>query len=201
MSAATTVVMARHATHVKQGAVLVGRQAGVPLGHKGREEARRLAARFRGQAAAAVLSSPLERARETAAAIGEALALEVTLSEALTEIDFGDWTGAAMAELDADPRWRSWNAGREAGCPPGGEPMRAAQARIVAALEGWRERYPDGRVVAVSHGDVIKAALCHLLGLSLDRWASFDVDPASLSTVVLWRGGGKVVALNERPAA
>jgi broad specificity phosphatase PhoE len=53
----------------------------------------------------------------------------------------------------------------------------------------------------VSHADVIKAALAAVLGLTLDAHDRFDIAPASLSTLVLWEGGGKVVGLNAVPAA
>jgi probable phosphoglycerate mutase len=76
--------------------------------------------------------------------------------------------------------------------------MGEAQSRIVGQIEAWRKKHPAGRVVAVSHGDIIKAAICHYLGLSLSRHDSFDIDPASCSAVVVWEGGGKVLALNAK---
>lgn len=198
---ATTVLLVRHASHGDVGRVLTGRKPGVALAESGRREAARLAEHLRGTEVDAVYASPVQRAVETAEPVAAALGLPVRPSEALDEIDFGEWTGTAFSDLAADPRWDDWNRARQDGCPPGGEPMRAVQARVAAALDAWRERHPDGRVLAVSHADVIKAALCHVLGLSLDRHAAFDVDPASVSTLVVWSGGGKVVGLNRGPAA
>ena len=201
MSAATTIVMVRHASHGHVGRRLTGRTPGVPLSEIGRAEATRLAATFAGVALQAVFSSPVQRATETAGPIAEAAGVPLGVAEALNEIDFGEWTGACFSDLERDPRWRDWNDARAGGCPPGGEPMGVVEARVAAQFEGWRRDYPDGRVVAVSHADVIKAALCGVLGLSLDRHGAFDIDPASRSTMVVWEGGAKVLGLNERVPA
>jgi probable phosphoglycerate mutase len=53
----------------------------------------------------------------------------------------------------------------------------------------------------IGPADVIKAAVCRVLGLSLDRHAAFDIDAASLSTIVAWDGGGKVLSVNAKAAA
>lgn len=197
---ATTIIMVRHGAHVHLGRVLTGRMPGVPLADEGRTQAERVASRLAGGAVAAVYSSPMERARETAEPIARALGLEVRICEALNEIDFGAWTGLAFDDLDADPRWHGWNRERAAGCPPGGEPMAAVQERACREAEAWRGRHPDATVVAVGHADVIKAVVCRFLGLSLDRHGAFEIDPASLTTLVAWEGGGKLVRLNEAAA-
>lgn len=197
---ATTIIMVRHGAHGHLGRVLTGRMPGVSLAETGRAQAERVATRLAGEAIAAVYASPTERAGETAAPIARALGLPVETSEALNEIEFGDWTGLPFEELDADPRWHAWNTGRAAGCPPGGEPMAAVQDRACRAVETWRGRHPDATVVAVSHADVIKAVVCRFLGLSLDRHDAFEIGPASLTTLVAWAGGGKVLRLNEAAA-
>jgi probable phosphoglycerate mutase len=102
-----------------------------------------------------------------------------------------------MNALDADPRWAVWNRERGSARAPGGESMAEAGGRLTAFVDGLRERHSGKACVVVSHADVIRAALCHVLGLSLDRYDRFDVDTASLSTLVVWDGGGKLVRLNE----
>lgn len=195
--AATTVCLVRHAAHDRLGRVLCGRMPDVTLGARGRAEAEALARHFSGVPVAAVLSSPLARTRETAAPIAAAVGAPVRTSEGLNEIDFGDWTGRRFDELASDPRWHDWNRARADGCPPGGEPMRAAQRRALAAVDGLRETVRDGVVVAISHADIIKAIVCGVLGLSLDRHDAFEIEPASVTTLVLWQGGGKLVSLND----
>ena len=194
-------MLIRHAAHARQGRDLVGRLPGVALGEAGRADVARLAGLVAGWPVTAVYSSPLERARETAAPIAEALDLEVRVDESLNEIDFGEWTGAGFEALENDPRWGVWNRERAAATPPGGEPMAAVRERTAAQVARWREDHPDETVLAVSHADVIKAFVCNVLDLSLDRHGSFDVDTASLTTLIAWEGGGKVVRLNERAPA
>jgi broad specificity phosphatase PhoE len=194
---ATTILLVRHAAHPLLGKVLCGRMPGVALDEAGRRQAARLGAHLASLRPAALHTSPIERAMETAGAIAEVSGLPVQACEALTEIDFGAWTGAGFAGLDGDPAWVRWNAARAVASPPNGEPMHRAQARVVAGLQRMRGAQPDGIVIAVSHADIIKAALLWCLGLTLDAHARFDIDPASISAVALWEGGGKVLWMNQ----
>ena len=171
---------------------------GVSLGETGRAQAACVAERLTGERLAAVYASPLERARETAEPIAATVATSVEIAAGLNEIDVGEWTGRSFAELESDPRWSAWNTQRDRGEAPGGERMQAVQQRAFRELETMQTRHPGERVAAVSHADVIKAAICRVLGLSLDRYHAFEIEPASVSTLVLWDGGGKLVTLNER---
>jgi broad specificity phosphatase PhoE len=194
---ATTVFLVRHAVHDRVDRVLCGRMPDVRLGAEGREQAARLAGRFAAEPIAAIYSSPLERARETTEPIAGVSGLDVQVAAGLNEIDVGEWTGRSFEELHADDRWHHWNREREAGCPPGGEPMRKVQARALGEIEGWLASHRGETVVAVSHSDVIKTVVCGVLGLSLDRYHAFEIAPASLTRLVVWPGGGKILALNE----
>jgi broad specificity phosphatase PhoE len=194
---ATTVFLVRHAVHDRVDRVLCGRMPDVRLGAEGREQAARLAGRFAAEPIAAIYSSPLERARETAEPIAGVSGLDVQVAAGLNEIDVGEWTGRGFDELHADERWHLWNRDREAGRPPGGEPMRKVQARALGEVEGWLAAHPGETLVAVSHSDVIKTVVCGVLGLSLDRYHAFEIAPASLTRLVVWPGGGKILALNE----
>ncbi len=191
-----TIHLVRHAAHGLLGRVLTGRMAGVPLSIEGMAQAGALAARFSGMEIAAVLSSPMQRARETAEPIAGALGLGVTVEAGLDEIDFGAWTGRTFAALDGQPAWHAWNRHRgSAGCP-GGETMLAAQSRAVSAVLRAGESYAGQHVVMVSHQDVLKAVLAHVLGTSLDHLARFSLDPASRSTLTLFDDGARVEAIN-----
>ena len=197
---AATVFLVRHAVHDRVDRVLCGRMPGVGLGEAGRRQAEALARRFAGEAVDAVWTSPLQRARETAEPIAARLGLPARPSDALSEIDFGAWTGQSFAALGDDPRWRRWNEARGSERPPGGESMAEAQARAAGEVERARAGHPDGRVLLVSHGDVIKAALAGVLGLSLDAHARFEISPGSVSALAVWEGGGKLLSMNEAAA-
>ena len=187
--------LVRHATHDRVGTILCGRMPGVRLGPAGHTEASALAAALAGSGAAAVLSSPRERALETAGPIAERLGLPVTIAPEIDEIDFGDWTGRSFADLDGDPDWIAWNAVRASARPPSGqgsgESMAEAGARALALLA----RQPEV-CIAVSHADVIRAVLLAILGLSTDAYDRLAVAPASISNLDLWPGGGRLVGLN-----
>ena len=192
----TTFLLIRHATNDTVGKSIAG-WSDVSLNEEGRAQAERLAGRLAGARVAALYSSPLARARETAAPLARALGLEVQTSEALGEIRFGDWTGRTLDELDRDPRWRSFNTFRSATRVPGGELMLEAQTRFVAELERLRERHPRASVAVVSHGDLIKAAVAHYAGIHLDLFQRIEIGPASASIVEVDDHGPRILLLND----
>lgn len=192
-----TVFLVRHAAHDRLGKVLCGRMPGVTLGEPGLAEADALAERLRSEPIRAVYSSPLERTLQTAAPIARALGLEVQAADALLELDFGEWAGAQFGVLQDDPRWAVWNTQRAVARPPGGESMGEVQARLNRWLDVVARRHAGETVVAVTHGDVIKAALAEALGLSLDHHDRFEVSPASISVLVAGDWGKKVWSVNE----
>jgi probable phosphoglycerate mutase len=193
----TTFFLVRHAVHDRVGSILCGRMPGVTLGAVGRAQAERLAERFVNETVAGIVTSPLERAVETAEPIAARLGLSLEPSEAIAEIDFGAWSGTSFDALSQDPRWSAWNNARSVSRPPYGETMLEAQGRIVGAMEALRSRYADRAVILVSHSDVIKAALLFHLGMPIDAYARFEVEPASISTLVVGDWGSKVLRLNE----
>jgi probable phosphoglycerate mutase len=197
---ATTVFLLRHAAHDRVADVLCGRMPGVHLGETGRRQAEALAQRFAGVGVAAVWTSPLQRARETAGPIGARLGLRARASDALCEIDFGAWTGRDFASLADDPVWEIFNSFRSGTRPPGGETMLEVQARVVGFFDELRRRHPDGHVAAVSHCDVLRSAILHYLGAPLDLFLRLEIEPASLSILELAEWGPRLILLNETAA-
>jgi broad specificity phosphatase PhoE len=193
----TRLVLARHAAHGEVGTILSGRADGCGLSAEGEAQAFRLAGLLReASRPAALWTSPRRRARETAGIVGKALGLHPEQEPLLDEIDFGAWTGRAFASLEDDPAWRSWNAQRATAQPPGGETMAEAAARVLRWIGTLPGRFPDGTVFAVTHGDVIKSALLAHLGAGLDGHWRLEIAPASISTLELWPGGGRVTGIN-----
>jgi probable phosphoglycerate mutase len=164
---------------------LAGRLPGVQLNEQGRGEAKRAAERLKSKPIRHLFSSPMERCRETAEPIARALSVPVQISEAINEVDFGAWQGAEMATLAADDRWRRWTKYRSAHRLPAGETVIGIQARVVNEMIRLRDEFPDEHLALVSHGDPIRAALCHWLGIPLDFMVRFEVAPGSVSVVVL----------------
>ena len=192
-----TLLLVRHASHGLLGRVLAGRMPGVALSAAGRAEAERLAGTLAGRGLARILSSPLERTRETAEAIAARAGLAVEVDEALNEIDCGAWTGADFARLPDDPLWERWNRERATCTMPGGEGMAAVQARALGLIRRLAASGRDETVALVTHSDVVKAVAMGVLGLSLDRHDHLVVDPASVTTLHAYGDYMRLVRLNE----
>jgi probable phosphoglycerate mutase len=193
---ATTLFLLRHAAH-DQLHRLCGRLPGIGLGPAGLDQAARLGARLRRERIEALYASPLQRCGETAAVLGQALGLTPVTAEAATEIDVGGWSGQSFAALAGAPGWDDWNEHRDTARPPGGESMAEVTARITGVMAALQARHPEGRVALVSHADVIKAAVCALLGLGIAAHARLEISPASVTACALWPGGGRLLLLND----
>lgn len=193
----TTIFFVRHGSHDRLGRVLCGRMEGVTLSAGGRREARQAGGRLASEGLVALYASPLARTRETADLIAEAVALRVTTAEELTELDYGEWSGATFEALHADPRWATWNGARGVTRPPGGESMLEVQSRVRRFVEQAVARHPDQRIAAVSHGDPIKAILALALGMPLDNLGRLEISPASISVLAAGGWGMKVFSVNE----
>lgn len=186
-----TVILVRHGrTTANASGVLAGRTAGVALDDLGRTQAAATGERLAAVPLVAVVSSPLERCKQTAAAVVSAQQgkpARVT-DKGLTECDYGEWQGRALSSLAKEPLWKTVQAQPSAAVFPGGESMTAMQARAVAAVRRRdaaleAEHGPGAVWVAVSHGDIIKSVLADALGMHLDLFQRLHVDPASVSII------------------
>ena len=121
--------------------------------------------------------------------------------EEIGEIDFGEWTGRTFDELASDTRWMQFNRVRSTAVAPGGESLAGVQQRFVGAMRTWARAYPESRIALFSHADPIKTALAHYLDLPLDLFDRLEVGLGSISVVEADAGGGRVIRLNEIPAA
>jgi broad specificity phosphatase PhoE len=192
----TTFYLVRHGACDGLGETLWGRMANVCLNEEGKTQAQRLAEQFRSVQLDAVYSSPLERALETAEAIGRSANLEVKQSAALNEIDFGDWSGKSFDALSHDEHWRRFNTQRSVTKIPGGESFLDAQARVIAELQRLSEVHKDKRVAIVSHADVIKAAVGYVAGTPVDLVQRFDISPGSVSIIAIDDYNTKLLTVN-----
>lgn len=197
----TTFHLIRHASYDLLGRVLAGRASGHSLNAIGRIEATRIAERLSTEQITTVVSSPLERARETAAPIAAAVGVAVAIEPDLNEVDFGAWTGSAFDALHHDPEWRVFNQLRSMAQIPDGETMLAVQARAVAAILRLYQQSPGGQIAVVSHGDVVKGLLAYCLGIPLDLFRRIEISPASRSVVRLNQAAVRVDGINLPPGA
>ena len=176
------MLLIRHALVDAHGLFLPGRMPGIHLNEEGRRQAAALGTALRQLPLAAVYSSPLEQALETAEALADRPG-HVTIVDELNEIDFGQWTGLPYAELD-----RQYRLGR-VHAPPRTEPdsrRRVDAQRPDARLARDRpaaSRHHGAAIAVVSHRDVLRSIMAKVLDVPLDRLDAFRIDPASVSSL------------------
>ena len=184
----TTVLLVRHGLTAATGHTLSGWTPGIPLDDRGRAQARALGARLARLPLDAIVTSPLDRCRQTAEAVAAARdrGPEIRQDERLGECRYGDWTGKPLRKLAKEPLWRVVQAHPSAvRFPgPGGESMLDTQHRAVAAVREWNEVLgPRATYLICSHGDVIKGIIADCLGMHLDLSQRIQADPCSLTVI------------------
>ncbi len=196
----TTVLIVRHGLTALTGPVLAGWTPGVHLDERGLAQAAALGERLRPVPLAAVVTSPLERCRETAAALlaGREPPPPLHVDERVGEVRYGAWTGRELKALRKEPLWAVVQGHPSAAVFPDGEGLAEMSSRAVAAVRAWNaELGPDATYALVSHGDIIKAILADALGLHLDGFQRLGVDPCALSVVRYGRLGTHVERVND----
>lgn len=186
-----TVILVRHGrTTANATGLLAGRTAGVLLDQIGRAQADVAGQRLAAVPLVGVVSSPLERCRETAQRIIDRQpgSLLTPVDHDLSECDYGDWQGRTLTDLSEEKLWSVVQTQPSAVTFPNGEAMAAMQARAVAAIRrrdaAFEAEHGPGAVwAAVSHGDIIKSILADALGMHLDLFQRINVGPASVSIV------------------
>lgn len=194
----TGLVLIRHARSAWNAEGRWQGHADPPLDDFGLRQAEALADYLRGEALAAVYSSPLRRALQTAEPVARAHGLTVRLDDRLKERDVGVWSGLTEAEVRErypehfKPDW--WLHG-----PPGGEGQAALITRTAAALDDVLAAHPEASVAVVSHGGSLNAGLAHLLGLPFGRPVSFRFTNTSFARVAVQAGRVHVLSIGETP--
>ncbi|MET0143843.1 MAG: MSMEG_4193 family putative phosphomutase [Ilumatobacteraceae bacterium] len=193
----TTLVLVRHGQTPSTGKILPGRAPGLHLAEHGREQAEKAAGRLAELPRIdALYTSPLERARETAAPIAKVAGLRPKVDRGLLECEFGDWTGAELSKLMKLPEWQTVQRAPSTFRFPGGESFSEMQHRIVTTLDRLRTAHPGGTIVCVSHADPIKAAVAHALGTHLDLFQRIVISTCAISVIAYSSGGPAVLAVN-----
>lgn len=186
------IVFARHGQTAPNRDGLVLGRADPELTEEGHRQAALLGAALAGEPVAAIRSSPLVRARQTAEAIGAACGVAVTVDERLLEIDWGAWEGrpaGSLAVADVD-RWKA-----DDGTAPEGESLESLSRRVESFCVETMEE--DGLVVAVSHVSPIKAATAWALGVDgAVAWRMF-LGLASITRVGRGRTSPILLSFNE----
>ena len=196
-TATTNLLLIRHGlTDYVTVHRMAGWTPGVHLNDQGRAQAAALAQLLAGVNLAALYSSPLDRAVETARPLAETHNLPVQIRPGLGELHPGDYTGRTVQELEKDDLWPLVQAYPSGVRLPGGESFLECQARTVAELDRIRSAHPGHTVAVVSHADPIKMAVSYYLGLPLDLFRRLMINPASLTALAFRRLGPQLLCLN-----
>jgi len=164
-------------TELNRGGRLQGR-LDAPLSPLGTAQAAALGRGFALLPVTRVLSSPLQRALDTAQEIARAHGLAVDVDERLIELDYGAWDGLALADVSPDD-WARWRSDPEF-APPGGERLSDVAARVTSFCT---DVLSDDLVVAVSHVSPIKAAVCGALRVDDRVTWRMQLDVASVTRI------------------
>ncbi len=194
----TQLLLIRHATNSSlKDNKLTGWTPGINLNEEGQAQANALVTRLEGVPIAAIYSSPVERAVQTAQALAQTRGLEIQARAGLGEVHIGDWTGKSITELAQTDTWRQFQVYPSLTRLPNGESGQEMQARAIAELDAICVAHPEDTVAIFSHADVIKAIIAYYAGLHLDHFQRLVVSPASISVVWAGPSGARLVRLND----
>jgi alpha-ribazole phosphatase len=172
----------------------------IPLNERGRRQAFLLQQHLAGKTFQTILASDLRRARETAEILALPGSISVRSDSRLRELHFGDWEGLTHAEIqerypDALAAWRE-NPLQVS--PPGGERLTDLVRRLQHFLDDLWGHSQQGTILLASHRGALRALLCLLLGLPVERHWEFHLEVASLSEVAIVADKAKLVRFNEK---
>jgi probable phosphoglycerate mutase len=185
--------------YVKTGK-MAGRLPGVHLNERGQEQAAALGESLKNIPLAAIYSSPLERAIETATPIASGRGLPIILRPNLLDTDVGEWENQELSALYKLPEWQTVQTNPARFCFPGGETFIGLQTRLVLEIETLAKNHTDEEViVVVFHSDPVKLVLAYYLGIALDHFQRLGCDTGSLSLLHLGKTSVQVNGINLRP--
>jgi len=193
----TTLLLVRYGHTDAAGKRLTGRAPGVHLNELGRRQAERLVERLDGVRIDTIVSSPLERCRETAAPLAKARGRAVDVGRAWIEVGYGEWTGRSISQLRRTKLWRRVMFAPSNVRFPGGESLLEVQVRAVDASFDIAARHARGTVLVVSHADVIRLLVAHLAGMHADHLQRLSIDTGSITAVSISDGFPRLLTVND----
>ena len=195
-------VLIRHGESVWNGERRIQGNQDPALSSRGRRQADLLVAGLTGRlpkSVAAVYTSPLRRAAETAERIAGAFDLPIVPEPDFREMRLGRWEGMTVAEIQAafPGTYERWLADPQTYPAPEGERLEVFARRVTAAFDRMRAAHPGADLIVVSHGGPIKALVCHVLGLDF-RWLfRIKQDNTAVTVIEADETTRRVVLLND----
>lgn len=180
----TRVFLIRHGVTAWNDEGKVLGQQDVPLSPAGIAQAQAAAAALAGIAISDVITSPLQRAIQSAEIIGQSCGIEVARDPRLIDFGLGQWTGHRYRDLEGNPDYQAFLADPLAERIPGGESLAEVRDRVVDAIEQALQDSPTGDALAmITHAGVIRVLLSHYLGSHLGNYHRIRVNPGSISVL------------------
>lgn len=195
----TRIILVRHSQTEWNREERFRGQADMPLNETGQEQARRMAHRLRNEPIAAIYTSPLSRAIQTAEIIASVCSLDVQVDAAFLDINYGAWAGLSPAEVAAcDPEtYRLWYTSPHLVHPPNGECLEDVRSRVLYGIERIVLRHPDATALVVGHQVVNKVLLCAVLGLDNSAFWRIRQDNACINIFTIENGACEIICLND----
>ena len=193
----TTLLLIRHGLNDWVGGRLAGWTPGVHLNDAGKAQAEALVARLSEVPLAAIYSSPLERAVETAQPLAAARGLPIRVVENVGEVRYGEWTGGELKELSKHELWPGVQFYPSGTRFPGGETLGEVQMRAILALDGLRDQHPKDTIAVVAHADLIKLVAAFYLGMHTDLFQRLVINPASVTAFTYTPMGPRMLVYND----
>jgi len=190
------IYLLRHAQSVANTkGILAGQDDSVELSKVGFKQAESLVSYLSAIKFSKIYSSPLTRCIQTIAPFMEKNSkIDFQMDNRVIEMNYGKWSGRKLAVLSKDPKWKSVQNNPAGFTFPQGESFKSMRRRIDFALTNLKEE--KGPILVVTHGDIIKMAITSSLGLPINRFQSFVVEPASLTIINLEKSGATILQSN-----
>ncbi len=190
----TEIVLVRHGETESNRMGLFRGRLDVPLNEVGRGQAASVARALKVDPVAAVFTSPLGRAVDTARAIAREHDLDPVIDESFNNIDLGKWQGLEKARVEREEPelWNLWVTDPDRWGVPGAESLAGVRERALRRTVALVPQFADRRIVIVSHRSVLKLLAGALLGMADDYFWKFYLDNAGYS-VLGQRGDGFVL--------
>ncbi len=171
----------------------------IPLNETGRRQAEAAAEYLKDHPIAAFYSGPLRRSRDTCEAIARVHGAPVRLMPQLQDIDYGEWSGRTVAEVEeSHPEiFHVWGTDPELVTFPGGESLADAAARVAQGLAELAASHPDEAIVAVGHKMVNRLILCAVLDAPIASMWHIEQLNGAINVIETGPRGYLLLHLNE----
>lgn len=169
-----------------------------PLNEEGVQQAETIAMILKHLPISAIYTSPLVRTQQTAQPLAKLLNLDWQVNQELNQVNFGDWQGLSFEELIQDPNWKLFRENPGSVAIPGGEDSEMVRNRVSKEIIKLSNEYEENDVIAIfSHGSIIRHTISFFIGLPLNNSNQIQIAPASISTLLVKSGSGKLLHLNQ----